>query len=211
MYRELKRELKAIRQKRGVSNYIKWNESRASVDEFYRKNTFGADSLYDRLTTLRERSETFKSITIPVYITLVFGIFVAVGFNVAVTILKTKNEFLVNAQAILDKKLLTSSPESVQEAIAIYDKIVNETLLWYALMSAGVILCLILIALAFAYLLYPLHSLNSAKVAVHKYEAGTIQRLLECPHRTVSVKCEDALFPTAVSKSTEQNGGFAVN
>lgn len=95
MYDELRKKLRRIRWNKNISNHKRWTQSRSAVDDFYSNNTFSADILYNRWTTLKRKSETFKLIAIPVYITLVFGIFITLGINAISMLLKNRAQFLI--------------------------------------------------------------------------------------------------------------------
>lgn len=179
MYDEFERKLRGIRWKNNISNHTRWTESRSAVDDFYSKNTFSADILYNRLTTLKRKSETFKLIAIPVYITLLFGIFITLGINAISMLLDNRAQFLIETKDILDKALLTLTNESTQEATALYDKIVNETLVKHTLIIGIIAVCLVAIAVLLAYLLYPMYRLNNSKVVVYQYEIESIELLLK--------------------------------
>lgn len=179
MYIKLKKELKVIRKKRGISKYIRWCESRKVVDEFYRNIAFSADTLYDRSTTLKRNIEGYKLIGIPIYIALVFGVFVTMGFKAVDDMIKMGSDFLNNAQAILKKALLTLSPEAVKQATETYNKIVNQTLLQYCIFFAIAIILLILIALLLWYIPYQWYRIKNSILVLYEYELGIIQHQLD--------------------------------
>ena len=179
MYDEFKKKLRRIRWNRTISNYKRWTEFKSAVDDFYSNNTFSADLLYNRLITLKRKSETFKLIVIPIYITLVFGIFITLGINTISMLLNNRTQFLIETKDILDKALLTLTDESAQEATVLYDNIVNETLINYTIIIGIVAVCLVSIAVLLVYLLYPMYRLNNSKVIVYEYEIETIELQLK--------------------------------
>ena len=179
MYNEFEKELRGIRRKRNISNYQRWTESRGAVDKFYSKNAFGADILYDRLTMLKRKCETFKLIGIPIYITLVFGIFITLGINTISMLLANRSQFLVETKNILNKALLTLLPESIRKATMLHDEIVNKTLCAHTAGIIIIIVCLIAIAALLGYLIYPVYRIKNSKAVAYQYEIEVIELLLK--------------------------------
>lgn len=179
MYDELNKKLRKIRWSRNISNYKKRTESRSAIDDFYSNNTFSSEILYKRLTTLKEKSETFKLIVIPVYITLVFGLFITLGLNAISVLFNNRSQFLIEVNAILDKALLTLTDESAQEVTALHTNIVHETLAKLAVIIGAVIVCLVVIAAFLVYILYQIYELDNSKVVVYQCEIETIELLLK--------------------------------
>lgn len=214
MYKELERELRKIRFRRKISNYQRWNESVFAVDEFYSKGNFNVDILYDRIVTLKRKSETCKLIAIPVYITLVFGIFVTLGINTISSLLAKINQFQIEAGDILEKSRETFTEESFQEVTMLYNKIVNETLFKCTFAIVAIVVCFIVIAILLTYLIYPMYKMNNTKVVVYQYEIEIAESKLkelesvEEKRTMKKVSYEDYIFLGANAVSEEEQVSF---
>lgn len=210
MYKELKRKLRKIRYKGKISNYERWNETKFTIDEFYSIGNFDLDILYNRIVTLKRKSETLKLIVIPVYISIVFGIFVTLGINVISFLWTNLKKFQTQSEDLLEKSKNRLSEESFQKFTVFYDKTVNETIMKYLFCTVLIAICLVLIAILLVYVIYPMYRLNNNKVAAYQYEIEIAEsKLRELENRNVKkVKYEDYIFLGANALHKQEQVSF---
>lgn len=113
LFNELDQSLKKIRKEKNRSAYIREVKSRAAISAFYNKHiiyenaldkVIACESLYNRIVKLKRRVEAFKLIVIPIFITIIFGVLITYGFEQIGEARNVREEFLINAQTLWDKK-----------------------------------------------------------------------------------------------------------
>ncbi len=86
------------------------------------------ESLYNRIVKLKRRVEAFKLIVIPIFITIIFGVLVTYGFEQIGEARNVREEFLINAQTLWDKKTADLTFEEAEKNTVLYNEILQETL-----------------------------------------------------------------------------------
>lgn len=177
IFYKLRKDLKKIRNNSHISNYERWTKSRDIIDQFYNKNSVDLESLYDRMLGLKKRKERNSLITIPIFISVVFGVFVTIGFDVIKNYFTMWKEFL----AQMDEKLAASILKlgEIQELVDMHGKIVRETS--EKLFVLLIVLFLVLLAGAFLVvrIFYFYHDLKFLYYEVCDYEINRIKRMLD--------------------------------
>lgn len=181
MYKELDSRLKEINKgkKTIISRYSKLLDSKKAIDEYYSENDIVADDLYGRLISLRNKKERHQTITLPVYITLAFGLFLTWMIELIQNyLISPRLQFLDNAKEILDKASLTLTEEYFKQAVEKYNEIVDSTLFMHSILTAVICILMLIIVLLFIYLPNPINRLNYLKEDVYKYEIDKINEKL---------------------------------
>ena len=180
MYNELESKLKEIRKgkKTIITRYSKLLDSKKAIDDYYNENDIDAAGLYERLIILSNKKEMYKTIILPSYISLVFGLFIVGITEIIRYFISTRSQFILNAKATLDKALHTLTDEYAKQAVIQYNDIVNSTLFRHSTTMVVVGVVMIIIALLLVYLPIPINCLNHLKEDVYKYEVDKINEKL---------------------------------
>lgn len=180
MYNELESKLKEIRKgkKTIITRYSKLLDSKKAIDDYYNENDIDAAGLYERLIILSNKKEMYKTIILPSYISLAFGLFIVGITEIIRYFISTRSQFILNAKATLDKALHTLTDEYAKQAVIQYNDIVNSTLFLHSTTMVVVGVVMIIIALLLVYLPIPINRLNHLKEDVYKYEVDKINEKL---------------------------------
>lgn len=180
MYNNLESKLKEIRKgkKAIISRYSKLLDSKKAIDDYYNENDIDAADLYERLIILSNKKEMYKTIILPIYISLAFGLFVAGITEIIRDFISTRSQFILNAKATLDKALLTLTDEYAKQAVTQYNDIANSTLLLHSTTMVVAGAFMIMIALILGYIPISPNRLNHLKEDVYKYEIDKINEKL---------------------------------
>ena len=176
MYKELDSRLKEINKgkKTVISRYSKLVDSKKAIDEYSSENDIVADDLYERLISLKNKKERHQTITLPVYITLIFG-FLVVGIPEALKyLISTRSQFILYNKTFLDENLFTLTDKQATEKYNIY----NSILFMHSILMAVICILMLIIVLLLIYLPNPINRLNYLKEDVYKYEIDKINEKL---------------------------------
>lgn len=173
----LEKNLKQIQNNSKVSYYERWTKSKGTIDQFYDKNGVTSDDLYVRLLGLKKKKERNALITIPVFITVFFGVFVTLGLDVMKNYFAMWKDFLVQMSDKLE--LAEQKFGEMQELVTRHDEIVEKTSRELLLISCVLILLLLALAFLVAGLFYFYHNSNFLYFEVCNFEINKIESILD--------------------------------
>lgn len=174
-YKRLNQTIKKIRKEKKLSEYQKWCESKYCIDVFYSQNSLEDSIIYNRFMDLKRRIDFFKSIIIPVLITIIFGITVTFSISVynsmknqAVDFLSTVDKIYINA--------ISKLPYNVEaEVKLVYHKTVATTLFKIGTLYVIIFICLIGIAIALVFICKYICVTQELKFEIYEYEISKIK------------------------------------
>lgn len=174
---ELTRELKRIKKENRRAPFQRWCKSKQAVDQHYNKTELSAEQLYRRSAQLKQDMETYKLVTIPVIITLIFGIYVSVSLGI-ISYMKTEqiDSFLTVTDKMLEDGVSILPQDSIASAIEQHQQIVSETLTKIRGCVLLMIIVLVATSITLYFLIRVLNKMKLSEFEIIEYEMERIER-----------------------------------